>query len=523
MFKSGNLSFSFSTIYWSNDFSSFSFLSRYLLECYMLELDNFLLSFSQPICLISNLPTNLDSRFRYCKFVFNSVPLKLEKNLSFLISLKEFNILRFKVLFNNYSDAFFNYFPTNFKRTFLSVRYIGFILIGFLCSKNYANFVFSKLSSFVRSCLLFDFKDLSTRFYFGNSFYFLGFKFSKSVKRSYCFNYNMREFFESYTGRLKFRISSFRKKILKCSVDRINSELFLHFLSVLQHKKLSVSLFSLRNKKFWSFIFQLECIRSLQYGKLLFSEDKVDILSYSLFSKIKFFDTKKIIFCRKYSFNLYFRKLHFILKEVINSTNNFFNNSILPIDLTLQEYVTVLNKKVSFVYENLYYSKSFISSQNQFSVSDKSSLMNVYSCWKVSIPKQFIFRKLRAWGFIHPFKNRPISNSKFLFLDDLDIVKNFNNIFANFLFWLCCCDDFSSLKFFIEVIRQSCFLTICRKHNKSKSWVYSVFTPNLLLNKSFCSFTVAFFYNKISPKVVKKKFLLQNFIFFDEKFFLANF
>lgn len=524
MFKSGSLCFSYDSIYWGNDFFCFSLLSRYLLELYLSELDTYILT------LVSETSWNLFkghhlSSSLYLSSICKSLPLKLEKNLLFYKRLSKFNNLRVSNLSNYFRKNFFRSTSLNLKRNFFYVRYANFFLIAFLSSRNYANFVFDKVLAFVRSNLVLDLKQTSINSYLEHELYFLGFKISiKNKSPQVNDRYKQQEVLKNYTSRAKFRINLFRKRILNSTTDRSNSEIFLHFLSII--KKKNFSSLSFKNKKVWSLVFQLECVKSLQYGKLLLTQDTVDNLNYSLYSEVKLFKSHKFVFYRKYSFSLYIKKLHFIIKELILFANDFFDASILPVDLILEKSVNMIHKKMCFFYENLYF-RTF--PQNKIlngSFPSKSGYIErieLYKNWQIYIPKKFILRKLRSWGFIHPYKNRPTSNSKFLSLDDFHIITKFSYVVNNFLLWFRCCDDFASIKFIIEIIKQSCFLTLSRKHNKSKSWAYSVFTPNLLLIKSFSSFAYGFPNAQFKYNLKKRSFGEKNFFFCDEKFFLINF
>lgn len=519
MFKHGILSFSSSKIYWGLDIYSFSLLSRYLLNFYLFELDKYvgyLLSKSNSIFTVFR--TNYFGNSNYSTILLKSLPLKLERNLLSYKNLVSFNSLRFNS-FSTYFNASSDYIscPT-FKRRIFGVRYINFFLFGFIASKNYANFVMDKIVSFIRSDLLLNLFKTDINFHYRAAFYFLGFNISlKNVKVNIPYA-NSFNFSDKYLGRVKFRIYAFRKKLLNLIIERVNSEVFLHFVSCLQQKKLFS--FSFRNKKLWSLIFQLECVKSLSYDKVLFSQDTMENLNYPFYSSIKM---SNILFYRKYSLNLYVKKLQIVFKGLINSTNTFFRSSTLPIDVILSKHVSALNKKIYFIYENLYFNiVGKDSLENAFGFSDQKRVNITRKIWHVSVPKSLIFRKLRGWGFIHPYKNRPISNSRMLFLDDSLIINKFNSLLNKFLTWFRCCDDFLSVKFFIEILRQSCFLTICRKHNKSKVWAYSVFTPTLFSNRSFFESNRSFFSTVLTHKFKKKCFFSKTFFLFDEKLFLTK-
>lgn len=70
------------------------------------------------------------------------------------------------------------------------------------------------------------------------------------------------------------------------------------------------------------------------------------------------------------------------------------------------------------------------------------------------------------------------------------------------------------------MLRESCFLTICRKHNKSKSWAYDVYTADLnIFGNLFI--TKSYFPTRKRVLFMKKKFFPLKFqLFFDDKFFL---
>lgn len=65
-----------------------------------------------------------------------------------------------------------------------------------------------------------------------------------------------------------------------------------------------------------------------------------------------------------------------------------------------------------------------------------------------------------------------------MFLEDTDIIKSFGYISYIFLTWFRCSKNFLKVKIFVNVIRESCFLTLARKHNKTKAWAYKVYTSD---------------------------------------------
>lgn len=98
-----------------------------------------------------------------------------------------------------------------------------------------------------------------------------------------------------------------------------------------------------------------------------------------------------------------------------------------------------------------------------------------------------MFRKFKLLGFVHPIKSRPIGNVKYLNLNDVIIIWNFSYLYFIIIFWFLDTNNFSSLAGFVKLLKQSCVLTLCRKHNKSKLWVNSVYTNNILVLKNLFS------------------------------------
>lgn len=516
MFNLGILNMSQSSIYWGGNISSFSLLSRFLLELYLSELDNYIggvLLKTKYFFTLSD-KVKLKEMF-FSNLLLSSLPIKLEKNLKLYSKLSIVNNLRFNHFFSHFISTNFVSGSRVFQRNFYWVRYVNFILFGFITSKNYSYFLFEKVLSFLRSNLLCDLKDIFFSLSSEKNFCFMG--FTLLLKEKFI-NYKFsKKFNDNNIKKLQARINLYRKKLLNLISNRFSSELYLHFVSFLEKKKVVSRSFSLA--KIWTYIFQFECVRSLQLGKLLFSRDRVSSLDHLHFSQVRKKSLISYVFYRRYSFNLYLRKLHFIFRNLISKFDSYYNYSVMPFDMMLYKFTISFQKKIFFLYENLYV--DFICPPSFVNVETKASFNSV-KVFQILVPSDFILKKLRTWGFIHPYKNRPISNSKFLFKHDSQIIRDFSYVSNQIIFWFRCVDNFSSVKFLIEIIRQSCFLTLCRKHNKSRVWSYGVYTPNLLFGRNLDFSNMVFPDRKFLFKL-RKKFLLNNNMFsFNEKFFLIN-
>nr|AMD08060.1 maturase-like protein 2 [Euglena mutabilis] len=157
---------------------------------------------------------------------------------------------------------------------------------------------------------------------------------------------------------------------------------------------------------------------------------------------------------------------------------------------------------------------------NLFSLEKSSSKVSSLSCFEIFLSRDFIYRRLRSFGFIHKIKNRPVSNSKYLFLSDANIIKIFGFYATSFLNWFSCVLNISDIKYTIELLRQSCFLTLCRKHNKRKAWALDVFTSDLLIVENLC-FSYLVFPRKSFILNFKRNFsFYHSQLFFNENFFL---
>lgn len=129
---------------------------------------------------------------------------------------------------------------------------------------------------------------------------------------------------------------------------------------------------------------------------------------------------------------------------------------------------------------------------------------------------------MKLLGFIHPLKNFPISNSKLLLLQDIDIIKYYGIIAYDILNWFKCCCNISKVKFIMDCLRHSCLLTLSRKHNKRKTWAYSIFTSELLILKGLF-LNESYFPSKRFLAKVKRKFIFRKNSKFllNESLFLA--
>lgn len=326
---------------------------------------------------------------------------------------------------------------------------------------------------------------------------------------------------------------------------RVKSELF----SIINKSFLNKQFFHKfsYDKKFWFYIFQLESVKVTQFNKLLFFNAK-NIIPQELLSSVK---SSSYYRDQKYFFNFFLNKLQILLKDVLKDNFQYIAFSVLPLDSIIQALFSDIRKKLFFVYnssficystnnygkgmEQFYYQKLDLFSDLynvSFSLSDRYFLNNLFfkesfskdskylPGFELYISVNFIRNFLRNLGFLHKLKNRPISNSKYLFLSDSEIISVFGSYAISFLIWFSCVYNINDIKYIIELLRQSCFLTLCRKHNKRKLWALDVYTSDLVLAENLYSSYFPFPRKSFIFNFKRKFFIYHSHIYFNEKFFL---
>jgi retron-type reverse transcriptase len=111
--------------------------------------------------------------------------------------------------------------------------------------------------------------------------------------------------------------------------------------------------------------------------------------------------------------------------------------------------------------------------------SEKSAPRKIF----IHAPVSVTFAKLRVKGYIHPVKNKAISNSGLKFYTDTEIIYHFNYVIHSLLKWFSGTDNFSKIQGLAQLLRKSCILTLANKHNKSQNWVYTVYGNEIVMNK----------------------------------------
>nr|P31916.3 RecName: Full=Maturase-like protein 2 [Euglena gracilis]CAC69146.1 maturase [Euglena gracilis] len=528
MFNLNLVNISSNLIYNSIENFGCSLLSSFFLNLYILEGDFFLDRFIFKICFKRNLFKTFFS-FKKVSFFYqyslkNFIPLRLEKNFFVSSFLKEVNSGKYHnidifYLFNN--KVF-----TVYEKNIYYVRYLNFLIFGFLSSKNFIFFFKLKYLFFLRNKLYFNFREVQIFSSSNDKVIFLG------VYIAYNKIYN---FFEKLRVNKKYFLNVFQKIITKHNTFLKALKNIFHYSRCFNFFKKNCYPNFYKKKNFSFFNFYTESFRILKFFDAFF------INTHHFFLPVELITSTKLVNFQKYtmySFDFYNQKLSILLKDILENFNQFLSCSLVSIDLNLynclfefKKHLVLLYNYYSPVYSFFskrqryklnfnsfnYYSFSNFSGQNRSFFSSKA---NQFRFFKFFVPFKVFLKKLRLLGFIHPFKFRPIGNVRLLLFEDKFILRNFGFFVYSVLNWFSICENFSHLRFFVELIRESCFLTLCRKHNKMKLWSYSVYTFDLVFSKSVYR-TISFFpTRKFIFNLKRKSFLVDVRFNLDETIFL---
>lgn len=525
MWSAGLIDFSFSLVE-DEDFFSI-FFCKFLFNFYLAELDLYVTN-SLSLYFDSYFYTSSKfSFFSISKLVSNDyVSLKVGKSF---VDLKSLKISRTTKL---YSSSFLNKLtPTNvtfFEKRIHYVRYLEFVLIGIVGSKAIAMQIKEKVLSFLKGNLHLSISNFNLTCTSQAALLFLGYSIKFSLLDS--FYDSSKKNFSIYSNKLFSRLNTQQEGFAKILLSRLYTEFSVHIKNLFSEYK---NFLTSNNNKFFLYLFQLESVRSMQISKLVLTNDFSDLFPTKIFFRNSNFNFNEFVFYEKYFFDVYLTKVKKRLGFSIQSIPIFLEKSFFPIDLSFEFLFTELNKKLSIVYNktknlqmlkvnklrSLYLGKIHNFFGLLFSVEDVKLLSKAcyYSVsfrslcfFEINISVKNVFMRLRNLGFVHFNRYRPISNSKYLFFDDSYIIACYGYLAYFLINWFGYADNFTKIRLLVEYLRQSCFLTLCRKHNKNKNWSYNVFTTNLVVCHNL--FVLSSFYPT-----------RRNILYFRKKFFLINF
>lgn len=428
------------SVYLKSNFLSNNPLSYWLLEMYLSEFDIFL----------SNIAGNFGSRLNiyFLKELFSDkyffsefTPLKLENKLIKYQSLKLNFIIQYSYIFEKLLGKFMKC-EVSLNRILYSARYLNFFSLGIIGSKNFSLTLRRKIISFVKTNLFFSIKNFKLFCLPEEYALFIGFHICTQNYITKFNSLNSRiNTVKKYQRKIISRLTFFTLKMASVTNNRIRIELFTNLVKAITFKKKISS--SLVDMKIWTFIFQLEALKCIQYGKIILSEDQASSFCNEFFSAVKISELKNY---RSYYISLYSKRIKLVLKTILETFPHFIGKSVLPVDIGVNLFFEEFNKKFALFYDN-----SSIDGLNNcflldnevlsfdFPKNNTSSLSrntnSVCKLIKINVPIRYIFEKLRLLGFIHPLKKRPISNSQYLSFNDIYILKSFGYLANSLLFW----------------------------------------------------------------------------------------
>lgn len=539
MFDSNLVNISDNSIYNSKKNLGNSLLSSFLFNLYVLDMDNYLekfvFRFSIKKYLYNVFNISKQMNFFYFYILRYFVPIKSEKILFFFANLKNLISLKYKKL-----NTYFSLVTKRlmfYERIISYCRYLDFVIFGCITSKFYVYYLKSKFLNFLHHKLYFKVKDLRIFNHKENNIIFLGFNITF---RSVLSIFSRLRINKKYFLKVFNRILLEQNKLSRILQTRFNY--LFHFNIIHFFKNPSFTSFSFK-RHFWNLIFQSESLRSIKLCNLVLINDEKQFFSNRIFNSLKYL---KLDQYKKYNFCFYNLKLQILLRRILLSFSGFFLSSNLSIDFILHNYLLEFKRNILLLYHQYTPLFSFyndfeknLNKINYFSNFKNDSYFyvkyilflqlkrNLFSANNFSkefltffVPTNFLLKKLRFLSFLHPFKNRPISNPHLIFFEDSYIIKSYGYLAYSILIWFSLCKNFSYLLFLIELLRESCFLTLSRKHNKSKIWAYSVYTFDLLLFRNLY-FTKSFFPTRNFLLNLNKKNILYYLDFgLDESFFL---
>lgn len=475
MIDSDYLTLSLRSIFSLNGFGCIGSLSLLLFNVYLLELDNYVLSF----CSYFGSSFLLYKRYFYSNCGLNKspnylLPIKVSK-----LSFKDRQLpssYKGRASSNEYFCFYKNLYYT---------RYLNYFLFGIFGSDIFLFKLRDRILSYTRGNLRLEFADFSIVSSFESSICFCGYKLVLA-KLS----------IDNLTNQSLIKRDSLRNKIIRrFSHAKLN---FSRLLLVRVYRELFFYIKSLISSRYYRFferkrslvcleLFLLEAIYSFVPAELNFYNYEQNY--NSLLSK---------------GFNEYFfNSFLFNMKKVssyFDSLGVISFKSGLPIDLSFTMVLDEFSTRFSFLYFSLcdltksrnITLRSYFSTDNScFSgllFSDSDILFSIYSfssfrlftatdkfVFKLSIPVGRIISKLRSLGFVHSVLNRPIGNVGLISLEDFKIIGIFNYLFRKFLFWYKRAFDYYKIVYILSFLKKSCLLTLSRKHRKSKSWSYTVY------------------------------------------------
>nr|CAA10854.1 maturase-like protein [Lepocinclis spirogyroides] len=478
----------FRSVNFNEKIFNLNILANFLFNIYISEFDNYLF----------NLFSFFNSKYYKYKNFFYTI-----NNSSVYSSLVPLKIT---------SGSFYYPFLTRntlflFNQGIYITRFSNYFFLGILGSTLFKTKLKNKIIGFLRGlCLILE------SFYFFSSFekniIFFGYRLFITGSTSNSFNFlKEKKFRKLILLRFSYKSISYSKLFLNRFYheffERVNNLIYLNFYKF----------FIFRFKKILVLSFIFESVSFFSSNNLTFS------LTLPLNTILPTFN-----FSLKYFFNYFIFQLKKILIQHYENYSTFGIYLFFPMDLAFSFLIKDFNMNLSFFYfilfdllevrntylRSYFTGKTIVYSGFLFSYSDVNTLLYFYSSvrtlyrkrfFSLLIPVNSLISNFRSIGIFHFYANRSIGNIYFMFLDDNQIILNFKILTYLLYIWYKKASNSYKLRFFSSLLKNSCCLTLSRKHNKSKSWslrVYKVvlsdcFNNVFFLNANSFSFDNDFF------------------------------
>lgn len=355
MFNSNFISISDNSIYFDSVSFSCPLLSKYLLDIYLKEIDDYVFK----LCLNS-----YDNKiFSFAKLTYGSlvsvsskvkdyIPNRLEIYLNKSKRISSVSGGKFSLLIDNLNKVLVT--TAHFEKRVSFTRYLDFFLFGFLMDIFSTRHVFRKYLSFIRSNIHFDIESTKIAILKDKTILFLGFqiKIMKKVRNN-PITFHTMKVDKVFVAQMLSRIKFYKKKNIRVLINRINFEVLLH-LNYIVTSKISKGIFL--QKKLWLFVFQQEAIRSSRVGKLPSNSD--NIKSMSKFFKI---ELKKLYLGKHlvYFFDSYLLKMQFLIGEVLKGFQYNSDFQMVPFDVSFSKFFIEYEKYLFFFYNDIFFKNPY--------------------------------------------------------------------------------------------------------------------------------------------------------------------
>lgn len=383
----------------------------------------------------------------------------------------------------------------DFKGKFIEyIRYVNVFLIGITGNREFALQIRKDLNGFIENSLYLEIKNDNLIDCNENSVEFLGHfislgyykeKVNRGLKNSNTTMLNKNkficrflendkrlakaksyQFYSNVLKQLEVFSSKFKDCIKKKSRDKILS-------SIIAYKFLGFQLMKTLSLNNWEQFNELSS--SIEFDKLFSKKkDNPALRRWSLYlqiesNKLNEFNAK--ILHNKITSVVTFDWYESLSKGEADKIKHLQENYLFKSKKIIKEFwnfgIEKKRNKIVFEFKNNLSKKKRIFSELLTKKISRTIVINA--------PVDEVFARLRLSGYLHPTRNRSVSNPHLNFYTDFKILSHFNSIICGLLNGYSGADNFVKIKSLTQLLRFSCVLTLANKHKKPKNWVYKAY------------------------------------------------